>query len=757
MSLHRPGRLPQKKSALPRFRCGRPEICESNVRKIDDHLASCAKDGSRVAVFPECALTGYFEDDFMRAITAEQLEEALQRVAASCRKHDIYAIIGTPMRDGDRLYNSAVVITPQGEILARYHKIQLAESWPTAGDELLVFKIDGVPASIIICHDERYPELVRLPVLAGARLVFCVSHESGLDKESKIVPYRAQIQARAVENSVYVVQANAPANTDSTGSHGQSRLIAPDGNLIKEASMFGEEMISATLDIEKATGHLAQQSIDRGPLGDWWRAGVAKVRFIKDGAPKLLELKLKPGELSWQISAWNKATGWLNLVLRVGSRLAIVWLLVCTLVFVVAAIACADADADNAPTVTLHLSIFDADVTPPLGHPLFGSVSPPAREIGERLSARGLVLLGCGEPIVIVAVDWLEIRNDAYRSWREALAEAANTRPERVLVSCVHQHDAPLADLTAQQLLADRQLAGKWIDPVFHRRAVQAVADALRAKLPLAQPVTHLGMGKALVRGVASNRRYLGPDGKPRHDRGSATTDPLMRLQPEGTIDPWLRTLSFWNGDRPLVALSAYATHPMSYYRTGRVSSDFPGIARERRQQETPNTLQIYFSGASGNVTAGKYNTGDPQNRMVLADRLYSAMREAWEATKRVPIEDVQFRSVPFTLAPRDEQGFQVADLEAKLVATQDCAKPVSRGAWAELATSALRWEKSSICPLSTSARPSFCCFQPKAMSSISFWPTNFGRATLYSWPAMVNAAPDTFRMKRHGVKRMRT
>jgi predicted amidohydrolase len=253
-----------------------------NVRKINDFLAHCAQDGSKVAVFPECALTGFFDEAFMSALTTEQLAGAERQVADACRKHDIYAIIGTPTREQDRIYNSAVVITPRGEILARYHKVQLAESWPTAGGELFSFKIEGVPASIIICHDERYPELVRLPVLAGARLVFCLSHESGLDKESKIAPYRAQIQARAVENSVYVVQANAPANPDATGSHGQSRLIAPDGNLINEASMFGEEVISATLDMEEATGHLAQQSIDRGPLGDWWRAGVAKVRIIGD-------------------------------------------------------------------------------------------------------------------------------------------------------------------------------------------------------------------------------------------------------------------------------------------------------------------------------------------------------------------------------------------------------------------------------------------------------------------------------------------
>jgi predicted amidohydrolase len=172
------------------------------------------------------------------------------------------------------------VITPSGQMLARYHKLQLAESWPTAGEELLVFKVDGVLASIIICHDERYPELVRLPVLAGARVVFYLPHESGLAEESKIAPYRAQIQARAVENTVYIVQANAPANSDATGSHGHSRLIAPDGNLIDEASIFQEDVLVATLDMNRATGRQAQQSLDRGPLRDWWRAGIARVRVI---------------------------------------------------------------------------------------------------------------------------------------------------------------------------------------------------------------------------------------------------------------------------------------------------------------------------------------------------------------------------------------------------------------------------------------------------------------------------------------------
>ena len=112
----------------------------TNVHKIEEYLARCANDGARVVVFPECALTGYFDDAFMQAFSAEQLADAEQQVAEACRKHKIYAIIGTPHRDGSRLYNSSVVISPSGKVLARYHKIQLAEKWPTAGEQLLVFQ-----------------------------------------------------------------------------------------------------------------------------------------------------------------------------------------------------------------------------------------------------------------------------------------------------------------------------------------------------------------------------------------------------------------------------------------------------------------------------------------------------------------------------------------------------------------------------------------------------------------------------------------
>jgi hypothetical protein len=315
----------------------------------------------------------------------------------------------------------------------------------------------------------------------------------------------------------------------------------------------------------------------------------------------------------------------------------------------------------------LRLAGFSCEVTPPLGHALMGGGIKPAASIHEPLFAHGLVLLGEGKPIVLVAVDWCEIRNDAYDRWRIALAEAARTEPARVLVSSVHVHDAPVADLEAQRILHQAKAAGSICDLEFHERTVQRVARALRESLSSAQTITQIGLGQAQVEKVASNRRYLLPDGKPTFGRTSSTRDALAHEAPEGVIDPWLKTFSFWHGRKPIAAIHCYAAHPMSHYGQGKVSSDFVGLARRRRQTDQPKVAQIYVSGCSGNVTAGKYNDGSPENRPILADRIYRAMVAAWESTKRHPITRFDFRTVPLHLKPRDDVGFTTAELTQRL------------------------------------------------------------------------------------------
>jgi len=253
---------------------------DDNVSRITNSIHACARKGARVVVFPECALSGYFLEVITK-LSAAQLAAAVQQVSEACREAGVYSVVGTGWREGDKLFDSVLIIAPTGKVIERYDKIQLVETWPQAGDHLSVFKIDGVPCSVIICHDERYPELVRLPVLAGAKVIFYVSHESGLREEKKIVPYRAQIQARAVENTVFVVHANAPANPDASGSHGQSRIIAPDGNILHEGSISDEDVVTATLNLSQATRANARKSLERGPLRDWWKDGMRRVRMIE--------------------------------------------------------------------------------------------------------------------------------------------------------------------------------------------------------------------------------------------------------------------------------------------------------------------------------------------------------------------------------------------------------------------------------------------------------------------------------------------
>lgn len=319
------------------------------------------------------------------------------------------------------------------------------------------------------------------------------------------------------------------------------------------------------------------------------------------------------------------------------------------------------------PTATTRIYPFAADITVPFGHGMMGG-SWVSKSVADPLEARGFVLTGAEPPVVWVSLDWCELRNDAYARWQTVLADAAGTQPERVMISTLHQHDAPVADLTAERILRERSLAGSVCDLDFHEVAVQRTAAALKFARPSAQPVTHLGTGQARVIQVASNRRYEMPDGTVRWDRTSATRNAFAIAAGEGLIDPWLKTLSFWNGNQPLVTVSFYAVHPMSYYGQGEVSADFPGLARRARQKESPESFQLYVSGASGNVTAGKYNTGARENRAVLAERLRQTMAEAWENTRRTPLPSWTFRSASLTLGPRTSPGFTEADLHAKLV-----------------------------------------------------------------------------------------
>lgn len=316
----------------------------------------------------------------------------------------------------------------------------------------------------------------------------------------------------------------------------------------------------------------------------------------------------------------------------------------------------------------LRIGTFAADITIPLGHRCMGILETKALRIDDPLEARGFVLLGSDAPVVFVALDWCEVRNGAYDLWRDTLAAAAKTSRERVLVCSLHQHDAPVIDTEAQELLDSVGLKGELFDVPFHQACLKDTAAAVERAVASAKPVTHVAIGKTEVKKIASNRRVVLADGKITYDRYSRTLpDSPEALADSGEIDPNLKFISFLNGDQTLAALNAYATHPMSYYGKGEVSADFVGLARRRRQLDTPDSMQIYASGCSGDITAGKFNDGSPQARGALTDRLYQAMVQADKASQATPIAKFDFRCDNFHLPFHEGDQFKREVMTATL------------------------------------------------------------------------------------------
>ena len=305
----------------------------------------------------------------------------------------------------------------------------------------------------------------------------------------------------------------------------------------------------------------------------------------------------------------------------------------------------------------LKIASFRMDVTPPPNHPLCGGWIQPVVGVDDPISLRGLVILGADEPIVLAAVDWTGVLNESFDDFRAALAQGAGTRPERATLHCVHQHNSLFVDQTGNALLKSLGVNTPIHDDAFFQDVLKRASATVKDALKSARSINRVGVGEAKVEQVACNRRVIGPNGKILYTRTSATRDPKARAEPEGTIDPTLRCVSLYHDDRPVARLHYYATHPMSYYGDGRVSSDFVGLARYRRQISEPNTQHVYFTGCAGNVTAGKYNDGSHVYRAILADRIENAMiaADAMADAQISAIDRADWRIVPFRFPARPD------------------------------------------------------------------------------------------------------
>ncbi len=250
---------------------------DTNLRRIEKGIQEAGIAGARVVVFPESALSGFDEATIGR-LDWGKLEQAAGKVSEAAREHRVYVLYGTTVKSGGaKPYNAAILLGPDGKEAARYYKM-VPEDWFEPGDHFSLFGIDGVPCTVIICRDQRLPELVRIPVLSGAQVCFLLSYtvDSPPDALRKRDGYRAQIIARAVENSIWMVQSNAfgsPPSSDQT-SFGLSRIVDPGGAVVSEGPEMAEALLVQDIRPLEANRKNALKSLNIGPFSEWWREGV---------------------------------------------------------------------------------------------------------------------------------------------------------------------------------------------------------------------------------------------------------------------------------------------------------------------------------------------------------------------------------------------------------------------------------------------------------------------------------------------------
>ncbi len=220
---------------------------DQTIRKIDRLLPHIR--GAELLVLPELCNSGYnFESPGQARETSETVSDSvfLRYIGSVCREHQLHIVTGLNERDGDILYNSAVLVGPDG-YLGKYRKLHLYMNEKdnfTPGDlDLPVFDINSCQIGMLICFDWLFPEVWRILALKGADLI---CHPSNL-----VIPGLAQraVPIHAICNRVHVITANRVGTEGDLTFTGCSTIATPNGEVVAQASPSKEETRLVDIDI----------------------------------------------------------------------------------------------------------------------------------------------------------------------------------------------------------------------------------------------------------------------------------------------------------------------------------------------------------------------------------------------------------------------------------------------------------------------------------------------------------------------------
>lgn len=232
------------------------EVLEKNKTANAEHgleLLRKATQNYDMVVLPEIWTTGYSLGHLKKE--AETLDGPLIKEMQNIAKDNNCIIVGgsLPLRDGDKIYNSCLTISCQGEIVNRYDKTHLFEMFHEsvffgAGNNFDGYQCEGIKMGSTVCYDLRFPELYRHMALQGAQLMTVVAEWP----EARGAVWRLLLQARAAENHMFVAGVNAVGVNRGKKFFGHSMVCGPDGRIIAEAGMT-EEVLSVEIDLNEVT------------------------------------------------------------------------------------------------------------------------------------------------------------------------------------------------------------------------------------------------------------------------------------------------------------------------------------------------------------------------------------------------------------------------------------------------------------------------------------------------------------------------
>lgn len=222
---------------------------DQNLATVNQMTAAAAKRGSDLVVFPELWSTGY--DLGSAAAYATPTGSGLfATVASLAREHQI-AIVGTTLSLlGEGQYgNTAVYFDHLGRDLGQYSKIHLfrlmnEEQYLTAGDHLTIIQTPWAKLGLAICYDLRFPEIFRTLALSGASVVILPAEWP----HPRLSHWLTLLQARAIENQLFIIACNRVGTSDDTTFCGHSCIVDPWGEFVVLADE-SEDLWTAEIDL----------------------------------------------------------------------------------------------------------------------------------------------------------------------------------------------------------------------------------------------------------------------------------------------------------------------------------------------------------------------------------------------------------------------------------------------------------------------------------------------------------------------------